>query len=88
MGIFRVQMIHLILDMFFHLLPQNGQIIIAKTRLPVNGISSLSKMPGKSQQGDHDQLAEISNDLSLLLSSRKKILGASCSLLFSRLIST
>lgn len=44
MGTFSVQMICLILDIFFHLLPKSGQIITTSGGLTLNDISSLSKM--------------------------------------------
>lgn len=59
MGTFRVQMIQRVLDIFFPLLPKHEQIITTSTCLILSGISSLSKTPGESQQGDPDQLVEI-----------------------------
>lgn len=75
MGIFRLQMVCLILDAFFHFFPRSGQTITTQTCLTLSDISSLSKLPGESKQGHPDQLVEISKDLSLFLSSRKQIPG-------------
>lgn len=71
----KVQMTSLILDMFFHFLPRSRQTTTTQTCLTLSSISSLSKLPGESQQGRPDQLVEISKDLLLFLSSRKQIPG-------------
>lgn len=78
MGTYRVQMICVFSDIFTHLLPKSGQLITTGTCPTLNGISSLSRMPEESQQGDPDWLVEISNDFSLFLSSRKQILHYLC----------
>lgn len=75
MATFRVQMISLMLDIFFHFLPRNRQTTTTQTYLTLSSTSFPSKLPGDSQQGHSDQLVEINKDLPLFLSSRKKIPG-------------